>query len=71
MDVSDTDLVNRLFADIKETESLPISIVVNCAGITKRSLLVNTTDEDFDKIIQVNLKVSVRAAQREMAYQFY
>ncbi|KAH7966664.1 hypothetical protein HPB49_018463 [Dermacentor silvarum] len=69
MDVSDTDLVNRLFADIKETESLPISIVVNCAGITKRSLLVDTTDEDFDKIIQVNLKgtfLVTRAAARAM-----
>ncbi|KAH7961058.1 hypothetical protein HPB52_001301 [Rhipicephalus sanguineus] len=69
LDVSDASSVDILFADIKETESIPISIVVNCAGITKRSPLVETTDEDFDKIIQVNLKgtfLVTRAAARAM-----
>ncbi|KAL1429912.1 hypothetical protein MTO96_015412 [Rhipicephalus appendiculatus] len=56
LDVSDTNSVDLLFADIKKTESVPFSIVVNCAGIAKHSLLVDTTDEDFDKTIQVNLK---------------
>lgn len=61
--------MDRLFADIKETESLPSSIVVNCAGMTKRSTLVDTTVEDFDKVISVNLKgtfLVTRAAARAM-----
>ncbi|XP_075724793.1 (3R)-3-hydroxyacyl-CoA dehydrogenase-like [Rhipicephalus microplus] len=65
--VSDTSSVNILFTDIKETE--PISIVVNCAGILKRSPLVDTTDDDFDKVLQVNLKgtfLVTRAAARAM-----
>ncbi|KAL1430981.1 hypothetical protein MTO96_014399 [Rhipicephalus appendiculatus] len=69
LDVSEANSVDRLFADIKETESPPISIVVNCAGIAKISPLVDTTDEDFDKIIQVNLKgtfLVTRAAARAM-----
>ncbi|KAL3238548.1 hypothetical protein MRX96_048089 [Rhipicephalus microplus] len=67
LDVSDTSLVDKVFADIKETE--PISIVVNCAGILKRSPLVDTTDDDFDKVLQVNLKgtfLVTRAAARAM-----
>ncbi|KAH6939016.1 hypothetical protein HPB50_015604 [Hyalomma asiaticum] len=69
LDVSDTNSVDRLFAGINETESLRLSIVVNCAGITKHSALVDTTDEDFDKIISVNLKgtfLVTRAAARAM-----
>ncbi|KAL3238549.1 hypothetical protein MRX96_048090 [Rhipicephalus microplus] len=69
LDVSNSNSVDRLFADIKESESLPFSIVVNCAGIAKICSLVDTTDEDFDKIIQVNLKgtfLVTRAAARAM-----
>nr|XP_037291988.1 estradiol 17-beta-dehydrogenase 8-like [Rhipicephalus microplus] len=60
--VSDTSSVNILFTDIKETE--PISIVVNCAGILKRSPLVDMTDDDFDKVLQVDLTVSGQAAAK-------
>ncbi|KAH8039718.1 hypothetical protein HPB51_008311 [Rhipicephalus microplus] len=65
--VSDTSSVNILFTDIKETE--PISIVVNCAGILKRSPLVDMTDDDFDKVLQVDLTgtfLVTRAAARAM-----
>ncbi|XP_037561813.1 (3R)-3-hydroxyacyl-CoA dehydrogenase isoform X1 [Dermacentor silvarum] len=69
LDVSDTNSVDRLFADIKDTESLPVSIVVNCAGIAKSSPLVDTTDENFVRTLQVNLKgtfLVTRAAARAM-----
>ncbi|XP_050044980.1 estradiol 17-beta-dehydrogenase 8-like [Dermacentor andersoni] len=64
LDVSDSNSVERLFAYIKDTEYLPVSIVVNCAGI-----FVDTTEESFIKIIQVNLKgtfLVARAAARAM-----
>ncbi|XP_037291982.2 (3R)-3-hydroxyacyl-CoA dehydrogenase-like [Rhipicephalus microplus] len=69
LDVTKTESVDKLFADIKDTESIPVSIVVNCAGIAGMSPLVDTTDEEFDEIIRVNLKgtfLVTRAAARAM-----
>ncbi|KAK8787484.1 hypothetical protein V5799_022744 [Amblyomma americanum] len=58
VDVGESKSVDELFAHIKDTEPLPVSIVVNCAAIATLSSLVDTTDEDFDNIIRVNLKLS-------------
>ncbi|KAH7961056.1 estradiol 17-beta-dehydrogenase 8 [Rhipicephalus sanguineus] len=69
VDVGDTTSVDKLFAEIKDTESLPVSILVNSAGIAKHSRLVDTTDEELDHVIGVNLKgtfVVSRAAARSM-----
>ncbi len=35
----------------------PGDVVVNCAGITKDTYLLKMTEEVFDKVIDVNLKV--------------
>nr|XP_037291982.1 LOW QUALITY PROTEIN: estradiol 17-beta-dehydrogenase 8-like [Rhipicephalus microplus] len=54
---------------ISRTPSRFLSIVVNCAGIAGMSPLVDTTDEEFDEIIRVNLKgtfLVTRAAARAM-----
>ncbi|KAH6939018.1 hypothetical protein HPB50_015606 [Hyalomma asiaticum] len=69
VDVTNTESVDGLFSNIKGTETIPVSIVVNCAGIAGLSPLVDTTDEAFDKIVRVNLKgtfVVTRAAARAM-----
>lgn len=69
LDVGFTESVEQLFANIKENESLPISIVVNCAGVPTLSPIVDTTDEEFDRVIQINLKgtfLVTRAAARAM-----
>ncbi|KAL1430980.1 hypothetical protein MTO96_014398 [Rhipicephalus appendiculatus] len=69
VDVVDTISVDKLLAEIKDTESLPVSILVNSAGIAKHSRLVDTTDEEFDEVIGVNLKgtfVTSRAVARSM-----
>ncbi|KAH6939017.1 hypothetical protein HPB50_015605 [Hyalomma asiaticum] len=69
LDVGDADSVDKLFADIRDNESLPVSILVNSAGVAKRSSFVNTTEEEFDHIIRVNLKgtfLATRAAARSM-----
>lgn len=37
----------------------PPSIVVNCAGITKDNFLLKMSEQDFDDVINVNLKVKL------------
>ena len=58
------DLVNADFGSI--------DIVVNNAGITKDNLLMRMSEEDFDKVIEVNLKSifnMTKAVQRTMLKQ--
>jgi 3-oxoacyl-[acyl-carrier protein] reductase len=46
-----------------------IGILVNNAGITRDGLLMRMSDEDFDKVIEVNLRaafVAMRTASRSM-----
>jgi len=46
-----------------------IGILVNNAGITKDNLLIRMTDEEFDKVLAVNLRaafVAIRAASKSM-----
>jgi 3-oxoacyl-[acyl-carrier protein] reductase len=48
-----------------------IGILVNNAGITKDNLLIRMTDEEFDKVIAVNLRaafVATRAACKSMLH---
>lgn len=42
---------------ILDTFSKPPTIIVNCAGITRDNLLLKLSEEDFDEVIDVNLKV--------------
>ena len=49
-----------------------IDILINNAGITKDNLLMRMSEEDFDKVIEVNLKSvfnMTKAAQRTMLKQ--
>lgn len=51
-----------------------IDILVNNAGITKDGLLMSMSEEDFDKVIQVNLKGAfhmIRFVSRQMLKQRY
>ncbi|MBZ9729229.1 3-oxoacyl-[acyl-carrier-protein] reductase [Salegentibacter sp. JZCK2] len=68
-------------ASFKEAEQLikdvaadfgDIDIVINNAGITKDNLLMRMSEEDFDKVIEVNLKSifnMTKAVQRTMLKQ--
>ncbi len=68
-------------ADFKAAEELvknvledfsSIDILVNNAGITKDNLLMRMSEEDFDKVIQINLKSvfnMTKAVQRTMLKQ--
>ena len=57
-------------AIIKEFDS--IDVLINNAGITKDTLLMRITEDDFDKVIEVNLKSvfnMTKAVQRTMLKQ--
>ncbi len=61
----------QLAADVLE-EFGSIDILVNNAGITKDNLLMRMSEEDFDKVIDVNLKSvfnMTKAVQRTMLKQ--
>jgi len=54
LDASDRDAVAEFFAtEIKGKAQL--EVLVNNAGITKDGLIIRMKDEDWDKVIQVNL----------------
>jgi 3-oxoacyl-[acyl-carrier protein] reductase len=53
-DVSDAAAVRALF-DRAETEFGPVDVLVNNAGILKVAPLVEVTDEDYQRLIAVNL----------------
>ena len=67
-DVSNSGEVTELFAQIKELLG-PVEVLVNNAGITKDGLLLRMTEEDFDKVIDINLKgafLCTKAAIKDM-----
>ena len=61
------ELVENILADFST-----IDVLINNAGITKDNLLMRISEEDFDKVIQVNLKSVfnlTKAVQRTMLKQ--
>lgn len=54
-DISSSEDVNRIITQTKEKFG-KIDIMVNNAGITKDNLILRMKEEDFDKVIDVNLK---------------
>jgi 3-oxoacyl-[acyl-carrier protein] reductase len=67
-DVSDGTAVKEMVAAV-EAEVGPVSILVNNAGITRDNLLMRIQDEDWDDVVNVNLKGAfncIRAVTRGM-----
>jgi 3-oxoacyl-[acyl-carrier protein] reductase len=61
------NLIQKILKDFTE-----INILVNNAGITRDNLLMRMTEDDFDKVIDVNLKSvfnMTKAVQRTMLKQ--
>lgn len=54
-DISDFSQAKNLISKAKE-ELGTIDILVNNAGITRDGLIMRMTEEDFDRVIEVNLK---------------
>lgn len=68
VDITDTEKFTETLESLAE-EHGGIGILVNNAGITRDGLMMRMPDEDFDKVIEVNLKaafVAIRAASRSM-----
>lgn len=67
-DVTSTESVDSTFeAIVKELGG--VSVLVNNAGITRDTLIMRMKDEDWDKVLAVNLKgafLCVRAASKPM-----
>ncbi len=72
-DVSVREDVDRLFAEaIKLTET--VEILVNNAGITRDGLLIRMSDDDFNQVIDTNLRGAfycMRAASKLMMKKRY
>ena len=62
LNVADDNAIENLIAEI-EKEFGTIAILVNNAGITRDNLLMRMKDEEWDEIIQVNLKSVYRASK--------
>lgn len=67
-DVSDQRAVEKLFSDIQTDLGAP-SVLVNNAGINRDTLLMRMKEEDWDRVLAVNLKgafLCIRAVARPM-----
>ncbi|MES1169230.1 MAG: beta-ketoacyl-ACP reductase [Leifsonia sp.] len=62
-DVTDSAAVDAAFAEIEEKLG-PVEVVVANAGITRDTLLMRMTDEDFDTVVDTNLGGSFRIVKR-------
>jgi len=68
VDITDTDEFTEVLESLAD-EYGGIGILVNNAGITRDGLIMRMSDEDFDKVIDVNLRaafVAIRTAVKSM-----
>ena len=62
-DMTDPASLDAAFAEIEEKLG-PVEILVANAGITRDTLLMRMTDEEFDEVIDTNLNGSFRVLRR-------
>jgi 3-oxoacyl-[acyl-carrier protein] reductase len=62
-DVTDPQSLDAAFAEI-EAQLGPVEVLVANAGITKDTLLMRMTDEEFEQVIDTNLSGSFRVLRR-------
>ena len=62
-DVTDASSVDEAFSAV-EAEYGPVEVVVANAGITKDTLLLRMSDEDFDSVVDTNLGGAFRVVKR-------
>ena len=68
IDISETDKLTAVLEELA-SEHGGIGVLVNNAGITRDKLMIQMDDEDFDKVIAVNLRAAftaTRVAARSM-----
>jgi NAD(P)-dependent dehydrogenase (short-subunit alcohol dehydrogenase family) len=62
-DITDSAAVDAAFTTV-ENELGPVEVLVANAGITDDTLLLRMTDEQFERVIDTNLKGAFRCAKR-------
>ena len=62
-DVTDGDSLDKAFAEIEEKLG-PVEVLVANAGITRDTLVMRMSDEDFDDVVNTNLGGSFRVVKR-------
>jgi len=62
-DVTDGASLDRAFAEVEEKLG-PIEVLVANAGITRDTLVMRMSDEDFDDVVNTNLGGSFRVVKR-------
>ena len=73
VDITDTGKFTKVLEELA-SEHNGIGILVNNAGITRDGLILRMSDEDFDKVISVNLRaafVAIRVAAKYMVQNKY
>lgn len=71
VDITQTDVLTQILEQLAEGHG-GIGILVNNAGITRDRLMIQMDDEDFDKVMAVNLRAAftaTRVAARSMVRQ--
>jgi 3-oxoacyl-[acyl-carrier protein] reductase len=62
-DVTDADSVDAAFAEVEEAHG-PVEILVANAGVTKDTLMLRMSEDDWSTVIDTNLTGSFRVAKR-------
>lgn len=62
-DVTDPDSVEAAFAQVEEAHG-PVEVLVANAGVTRDTLLLRMSEEDWSTVIETNLTGSFRVAKR-------
>ena len=63
LDVTNAESLDAAFAEIEEKLG-PVEILVANAGITRDTLLMRMSDEDFEDVLNTNLTGSFRVLKR-------
>ncbi len=63
-EVTDTESVNAAFDEAEKLLGGPVEVLVANAGITRDTLLMRMSDDDFDAVIATNLAGAFKCARR-------
>jgi 3-oxoacyl-[acyl-carrier protein] reductase len=63
-EVTDTESVNAAFDEAEQILGGPVEVLVANAGITRDTLLMRMSDEEFDDVIATNLAGAFKCARR-------
>jgi 3-oxoacyl-[acyl-carrier protein] reductase len=64
-DVTDPDSIDAAFSAV-EAELGPVEVVVANAGVTKDTLMLRMSDDDFTSVVDTNLSGAFRVAKRAL-----